>query len=302
MSSSKRGTTVSASSPPSRVSPFSRHGFPARVRNKTVGGICRMKVVGRGGRGSFGNARCSGPHTELPIIHESLPTMSYHLRYGISKRTPPSPKALRDILDAQTELNRNCSWTHERLNLTPERTSQQHFGFPMVRFGNPRFALAGQESTPADACHITNAAASGSTKVRDNLWNAWLVLAFLKECSERHPELLFELRDDGGFVLPGAVWIRNGKVELQREWLNRERERAIEASGDVQAAAPFVWAEAEALEGRFFQDAPVSEHLDIPEIRDLGIEWQDMASMGLGDVADLVVDHVTSRVAVTRAA
>lgn len=230
--------------------------------------------------------------------------MSYHLRYGISKRTPPSPKALRDILDAQAELNRNCTWTNERLNLTPERSQHQPFSFPMVRFGAPRFSIAGHQETPAviDPSQVADAAAKGSTKVRDNLWNAWLVYAFLKECSERHPELLFELRDDGGFVLPGAVWIRNGHVELQREWLNRERERAIETTGDVQAAAPYVWAEAEALEGRFFQEGQAGEHMDIPEIRDLGIDWQDLAAMSLGDVADLVVDRVTSQVAVSRVA
>ncbi len=142
--------------------------------------------------------------------------------------------------------------------------------------------------------HIPEAFASGSTRVRDNLWNAHLVAAFLRHVSAENPELLLELRDDGGFVLPGAVWIKNGKVELQRDWLNRERERALEKFGDPEAAGPFVWAEHQALEGRFFLDGPASDYTEVPEIRELEASWEQLASMSIGDVAELVVDRTTS--------
>jgi hypothetical protein len=221
---------------------------------------------------------------------------NYHLSYAISKRTPPSPKVLKAILDVQAELNRRCTWTHERLSLAPERFAERaSFTFPFVRLA-PKPALAAFRDTElqVSGARIQDAVASGSTKVRDNLWNAHLVVAFLRRVSEAHPELLLELRDEGGFVLPGAVWIRSGKVELQRDWLNRERERVLEMTADPQAAAPFVYAEAEALQGHFFQEAAASDYAEVPEIQGLDSRWDELQSMTLGEAAEVVVTRVTT--------
>ena len=228
---------------------------------------------------------------------EAIPNMSNHnLTYSISKRTPAPPKAVKEILDAQAALNRACTWTHERLAFAPPRDAG-HAAFPLqlVRFGlasgNPP-ALDGfgvhSPTPPADAFM------HGSTRVRDNLWNAHLVVAFLKLISRKHPSLLFELRDDGGFVVPGSVWIRAGAVEVNREFLNAERVRALEVTGDPQAAVPYVWAELQALGGSFFAEASMDDFGNMPEVRELGASWDQLESMSIEDLASLVVDHATA--------
>ncbi len=248
---------------------------------------------------SFGEIAAIRVGTPGFLTHEPNTSMpNYNLVYAISKRTPPTPKTLKSILDAQAELNRRCTWTHERLSLAPERQAiRAPFALPFTRIipSSPLPAAYGERRIMADlTAKIPEACAAGSTKVRDNLWNAHLVVAFLRSVSADHPELLLELRDDGGFVLPGAVWIHGGKVELQRQWLNAERERVLERTGDPQAAAPFLWAESEALEGRFFQEAEASECSEVREIQEVGLTWEQLQVMSLQEVAELVVDRVTT--------
>lgn len=223
---------------------------------------------------------------------------NYTLNYGISKRTPATPKALKEILETQSAVNRACTWTNEQLSLAaPKETGRASLGFPFVRFG----LSSGPAATPSDGFGgplpglSADAFAQGSTRVRDNLWNAHLVAAFLRHVSRMHPALLFELRDEGGFVIPGSVWIRGGTVEANREFLNRERLRALELTGDPQAAAPYVWAELQGLGGSFFVDAPASEYAETPEIQDLDARWDQLGSMNLEDVASLVVEHAAKQ-------
>jgi len=228
---------------------------------------------------------------------KATPNMSNHnLTYSISKRTPASPKAVKEILDAQAAMNRACTWTHERLAFVPPRDpGRAVFPLQFARFGlasgtPPAFDGFGAQAParPADAFMY------GSTRVRDNLWNAHLVAAFLKHVSRKHPTLLFELRDDGGFVIPGSVWIRGGAVEVNREFLNAERGRALEVTGDPQAAIPYVWAEIQALAGSFFAEASMDEIGNLPEVREQGASWEQLESMSIEDLASLVVDHVTT--------
>lgn len=232
-----------------------------------------------------------------------MPSNHLHLHYAVSRRTQPSQKALRAIADAQSLVNNRCSWTYERLALKPvERRPErpQYSSFPFVQFASAKPALPAELARVdgGPVVRFDDAALAGSTRVRDNLWNAHLIVAFLKHVSASFPELLLELRDDTGFVLPGAVWIRGGKVELQRDWLNRERERVLEFSGDPNAAAPFVWAEAEALQGRFFLDAPAGDFSDVMEIQEMiGVSYDELNSLSLADAADIVVNRVmTERV------
>lgn len=219
---------------------------------------------------------------------------NFNLSYSISKRTPASPKALKEILDAQAAVNRACTWTHERLSLAaPKETGRAAFTFPFTRFGlasGPMSVQLDGFGAPSPA-PSADAFAQGSTRVRDNLWNAHLVTAFLKLASRMQPALLFELRDEGGYVVPGSVWIRGGNVELNREFLNRERARALELTGDPQAAAPFVWAELQGLSGSFFMDAPVGEYGEVPEIQALDARWDQLDGLSLADVASLVVER-----------
>lgn len=253
------------------------------------------EVVRRSPRGALARSACA---RRASLLTSSLTYtfMKSHLLYAISKRTPPSPTAWREIESIQKELNGGLTWAHDRLTLAREGSAARtSFTFPLIQIMPsarvplaPNFRERLEEAQP----RIPDAWASGSTRVRDNLWNAHLVVAFLRVVSSRHPELLFELRDDGGFVLPGAAWIKGGKMELQREWLNRNRERALESSGDVEAAVPFLWAEREALEGRFFVDQAASEYAEVPEIRELNMDWNELASVGLEDIAARIVGRL----------
>lgn len=227
----------------------------------------------------------------------------YALHYGISRRTTPPPKILKEVLDAQEAVNRVVTWSHESLALTaPKETGRAAFGFPLARFGfvtghvpAPSEAGAGTPSLSLDAL------VQGSTRVRDNLWNAHVIAAFFKHVSRRHPALLFELRDQGGFVIPGAVWIRGGNVEANSEFLNRERARALEVTGDPNAAGPFVWAELQALGGNFFQDGPVSDYAEVPEIRALELDWEQLGSLSLSEIAEHVVENAAKAAVPVRA-
>jgi len=219
---------------------------------------------------------------------------NYTLSYSISKRTPASPKVLKEILDAQAAVNRVCTWSHEQLSLTaPRDMGRAVISFPFVRLGHlsaPAANFPDGFGAPSPAASA-DAFVQGSTKVRDSLWNAHLVAAFLKHVSRMQPELVFELRDEGGFVVPGSVWIRNGNVEANREYLNRERARALEVTGDPQAAGPYVWAELQALSGNHFVDGPASDYGQVPEIEALEAPWEVLEAISLSDVASRVVER-----------
>lgn len=228
------------------------------------------------------------------------PMNNHNLTYSISKRTPASPKILKDILDAQAAVNRACTWSHERLAFAPPRDAGRAvFPLQLMRFGlasGTPPAMDGFGAAPS--APPADVFMHGSTRVRDNLWNAHLVVAFLKQISRKHPTLLFELRDDGGFVIPGSVWIRGGAVEPNREFLNRERVRALEVTGDPQAALPYVWAELQGLGGSFFADAPVDEFGNLPEVRELDASWDQLENVSMEDLASLVVERATTPEAV----
>lgn len=221
---------------------------------------------------------------------------NFNLIYGISKRTPASGKVLKEILEVQAAVNDACTWSHERLALVaPREPGRATLTLPFTRFGFTSAPMTLQPDSLAagPSGSSENAFVQGSTRVRDSLWNAHLVAAFLKHVSRMHPGLLFELRDEGGFVVTGSVWIRGGNVETNREFLNRERARALEVTGDLQAAVPYVHAELQGLTGNYFLDAMLSEHGAVPELRDLETRWQELEDMSLSDAAQLVVEHAT---------
>ena len=225
---------------------------------------------------------------------------NFNLIYGISKRTPPSSKVLKEILNVQDAVNAACTWSHERLSLVaPRESGRTTITLPFTRFGYASGPMTLQpESLAAGPTGSSeNAFMQGSTRVRDSVWNAHIVAAFLRHVSRMHPALLFELRDEGGFVVTGSVWIRGGNVEVNRDFLNRERARALEVTGDLQAAVPYVHAELQGLAGNYFLDAMLSEYGEVPELRDLGSRWQELEDMSLSDAARLVVEHATKAAA-----
>jgi hypothetical protein len=226
----------------------------------------------------------------------------FSLVYAISRRTPLSQKALKWVLQAQTRLNGKVSWSHDRINLAPLGgvSERPALTFPFVRIAPTRIGPYTAPEPFGDNVGgqpKPNALATGTTKVR-SLWLAHIVAAFLRQVSEKFPEAVLELSDGcGGFVIPVGVRIQAGRFEINRELLNRERERVLEATADPQAAAPFVWAESRALQGEFLADMAMSEYREVSELSE--IEWDDEAYLGatVGEVANAYVGRVLAEVA-----
>jgi hypothetical protein len=90
-----------------------------------------------------------------------------------------------------------------------------------------------------------------------------------------------------------SVYIRGGRLETNRELLNAQRERALEASGDPQAGASFLWAETRALNGEFLTDVAASDYMEIPELI-LESDAEDRVGATVGDLALHFVRRVVS--------
>jgi hypothetical protein len=225
----------------------------------------------------------------------------FSLMYAISRRTMLSQKALKWILQAQTHLNDKVTWSHDRINLSPLAPVSERpvLTFPFVRIAPTRIGPYTAPEPFGDGSGgqaMPNAVATGTTKVR-SLWLAHVVAAFLRQVSAKFPEVTLELSDNcGGFVIPVGVRIQAGRFEINRDLLNRERERVLEATADPQAAAPFLWAESRALQGEFLADMLMSEYQEVTELSE--IEWDDESYAGatVGEVANAYVGRVLAEV------
>ncbi|MBM4168164.1 MAG: hypothetical protein FJ215_03270 [Ignavibacteria bacterium] len=58
--------------------------------------------------------------------------------------------------------------------------------------------------------------ASGFTRVANNEWNAYLVCEFLLKCSRTLRHASITVRDEGGFVRCGTIWMEDGRVIVER--------------------------------------------------------------------------------------
>ncbi len=214
--------------------------------------------------------------------------MTTNLVYAITRRTPVSQKALKWALRAQSLLNEKSAFPLDHLNLAPVGGALERpaMNFPFVRIAPMRIGPYSVSESTGDGHTVQspNAAAVGSTKCRD-LWSAHVIASYLRVLSEQHPDITVELRDESGqFVIPMSVFIRAGRFELNREFLNAQRERALEASGDPQAGAPFLWAETRALNGEFLTDLPIADYTEVPEIV-LDMDAEDTMGATLGETA-----------------
>jgi hypothetical protein len=223
--------------------------------------------------------------------------MTTNLAYAITRRTPVSPKVLQWAMRAQSLLNEKTNIPHDRLNLAPISGASERpvLNFPFVRVLPMKIGpySAAEPFGETSQMPNSNAVAAGSTKVRD-LWSAHVVGAFLRVLSEQHPDVVLELRDETGqFVIPMGVFIRGGRFEINRELLNAQRERVLEASGDPQAGAGFLWAESRALNGEFLTDVPVSDYMEVPEIV-LDMDRENFAGASVGELATYFVRRMLS--------
>jgi hypothetical protein len=214
--------------------------------------------------------------------------MTTNLFYAITRRTPVSQKVLKWALRAQSLLNEKLVSCQDHLNLAPIGGAMDRppVSFPFVRVAPMRI---GPYSVPeslgdSQAVPTPNAVAAGTTKCRDP-WACHIVAAYLRVLSETHPEVTVELRDETGqFVIPMSVFLKAGRFELNREFLNAQRERALETSGDPQAGAAFLWAETRALNGEYLTDMPFAEYMEVPEVV-LDMDMQDMKGAMLSELA-----------------
>lgn len=227
-------------------------------------------------------------------------SMITNLRYAI-RRSPVSQKALSWALQAQAKLNEKLSWQHDRLNLAPVVGAAERppLGFPFVRVAPLRigpYAVPDPyaERTPS---HASDAFALGATKTR-SLFGAHVVGSFLRSLSNAYPECVIELEDESGqFVLPMGVLVRAGRFELNAQVLNAQRARVLEMTGDPQAAAPFLWAEAQALNGQVLADGPATECAELPEVRGLDLDPEVFEQATIGDIANFFVSRLISETA-----
>lgn len=219
-------------------------------------------------------------------------TIAYALR-----RTPSAQRALRSILDSQKVFNDRIQWAGDRLNLTPTQPdpSRGPLGFPFVRMGDGRQnSFSRLDSEPSED-RIPDAIAAGKNRLH-RVWDAHLLVAFWRWMSEVHSVCL-ELRSESGFIRPGAVLLQDGNAELQRDWLNRRRQQVLEITGNVEAAAPYLFAEAEALQGRFLVEG---ESGDYPADVANHMDWQQLESRPMSDVALDVVKGVLEPATATK--
>ncbi|MDQ2643502.1 MAG: hypothetical protein M3020_06795 [Myxococcota bacterium] len=222
--------------------------------------------------------------------------MTTNLHY-LLRRSSENPKVLNWALQAQAKLNERLSPTRDRLNFTPVSLAPERpmLGFPFVRIAPARIGPYAIPDPFQDrpSVNAPNAVAVGSTKVRD-LFSAHVVAAFLRSVAKAFPDVVLELRDESGqFVMPLGVIIRSGgRLELNADVLNGERVKVLEATGDPQAAAPFLWAEAQALNGQFLSDTTATDCEEVPEVSQLDLDPEVFGQASVGDIARFFVERV----------
>jgi hypothetical protein len=212
-------------------------------------------------------------------------TMMTNLVYAITRRTPVSQKTLKWAMRAQSLLNERSAFPQDHLNLVPlgGATERPALNFPFLRIAPMKIGpySAPEPFNDTSAGSNPNAVAAGTTKCRD-LWSAHVVVAFLRVLSEQNPEIVIELTDETGqFVIPMSVFIRAGRFEINRTFLNAQRERALETSGDPQTGTGFLWAESRALNGEYLTDVAVADYMEVPEfVFDMNLEDHRGATVG----------------------
>lgn len=214
---------------------------------------------------------------------------SINLIYAVTGTKEIPSKVWKRIDEVLRQYNQRFSWVHENLNLVLQRPDWKvRLNLPLARFAAPTgMAVSSSGHLPYDSgVLIPNAQASGQTKVRDNLWNAHLAVRFLTWVSEQLPEHRVELYDEGGFIYAGSVVIENGKVGLNRPYLERQRARILEAYGDPSVVLGLAQAELAGMNGSFFADTCAFDYRGVLEIRDLLDNDQELGDESLQSIAE----------------
>jgi hypothetical protein len=189
------------------------------------------------------------------------------MHYEILSDRPIPHELRREIGFAQAMLNHHFSWTEGVLSLrvfdepwTPKR------GHQAVRRSSSRGPRI----------------ASGSTATGTDEWNSCLVGVFLRWVSTRLPEAVVALYDEGNYVLPGCILIRNGQPGLNRRRLARQPRFLVE--GNLGALEHLEEVVRQAESGTFLASIPVQDYADSPEIASLRLPADELAQLTLADI------------------
>jgi hypothetical protein len=213
---------------------------------------------------------------------------SINLIYAITGNGQLPSKVWKQIEEAQSQYNRRFTWVYENLSLTLQRPEMKfRLNLPLSKFNAPSGVVVSSGHLPYDSgILIPNAIASGQTKVRDNLWNAHLVVRFMRWVSEQLPDYRVELYDEGGFILAGSVVIEKGKISLNRPYLERQRMRILEAYGDPNAVLGLAQAELVGMNGNFFADTIAYDYRETLEIKDLLNNDPELCDESISSIAE----------------
>lgn len=215
---------------------------------------------------------------------------SINLIYAVTGNGQIPSKQWKHIEEVQRQYNQRFTWVHEGPNLVLQRPELKfRLNLPLSKFASPQqgVVISSSGHLPYDSgVLIPNALASGQTKVRDNLWNAHLVVRFLRWVSEQLPEHRVEIYDEGGFVFAGSVVVENGKTSLNRPYLERQRARLLEAYGDPSVVLGLAQAELAGMNGTFFADTVAYDYRGALELRDLLDNDPGLGDESLADMAE----------------
>ena len=199
--------------------------------------------------------------------------MGRTLCYEVIHDKPLPYETRREIRLAQLMLNHHFKWTCEELTLEffeqPETPAKSDKYFCDTKNPSPRIA-------------------TGFTKVRDDEWNAALIVAFMRWVSTRLPEAAVSLHDEGDYLLAGYVLMRNGRLAVDENRVARQREYLKSQKLNKHLARYDWWVE-RARQGEFFNEYSALEYASRKEIETLGLTREDLQGATLDEVVNRLV-------------
>ena len=200
-------------------------------------------------------------------------TMGRTLCYEVFSDRPLPYEKRKEILLAEDMLNHHFTWTCEELSL-------EIFLEPIAPGQRDEFVYFSDSKDPRSRI------ATGFTKVRDDEWNACVVASFCRWLSQRLPEATVALRDEGDYILAGFVVFRDGRLELDRPRITRQR-KYLQDNDLHEFIAQFDEAVEQAdAKGIFFNSFSARDYADRREIRALELTEKQLAKATLQDVAE----------------
>jgi hypothetical protein len=178
---------------------------------------------------------------------------------------------LTNSLSILLVAHHHFSWTCESLELRFFEQKKLTYSDPLYKDYEPHLPQLGR----------------GFTKVRDDEWDAHLVLTFLLWVSSRLPEVTVRIYDEGDYIPAGYLILRRGVPELDLTGVAQWREY-LKSYGYEYILPRLDEAKQQAKAGVFFTSVPAREYADRPEIAKLGLTDKALAKATLKEVSDAI--------------